>query len=177
MAQEKNVDVTIIAEADNSPDGISFRLESDLGNGDRLTFENDKKGDTFRVSYHLNDGNLGLKFRPRPDDAMWVVEGGPCPTSPATNDQYKPIQVSTDGKMLVVLNKNGFAAEYVYTLRFLKPDGTGVDWDPIVDNRNGGGRITLFQGCLLAAGGVAATILSAFGLRRLIGGKAEKEDG
>lgn len=174
MGQEKDVDVTIYAKADKSGE-ILFSLDSALGNGDRLTFKNDNKGDTYKVSYHLDDGGLGLTFRDKPDDAMWVVKGGPCPTSAAYDKQFKAIQVSTDGKTLVVLNKNENPAEYVYTLRFVKADGTGVDWDPIIDNRNGGRvvRSGLLQGCAIAIGGVVAVILSALGLRKLIGGKED----
>ena len=176
MGQEKKVDVTIYAEPDKSGSGISFSLESVLGNGDRLTFKNDKKDDFYKVFYHLEDGNLGLKFRSDPDDALWVVKGGPCPRSPAKDDEFKPIQVTDQDKTLVVHNKNRVEAEYVYTLRFVQADGTGVDWDPIIDNRNGGTAIVRFSlmGCVAAAGGAVALLLGALGLRKLIG--ADKED-
>ena len=178
MGQEKNVRVTIIARPDDSEDGICFRLESDLGNGDRLTFKNDKKGDTYRVTYCLDDGDLGLKFRKRPYDAIWVAEGSYCPESPCTNDEFKPLHVTPDRRELVVLNKNGFADEFCYTLRFRKADGGEIDWDPIIDNRNGGtARLTFMQGCAVAVGGVVALLLSAVGLRRLTAEKGEKDGG
>lgn len=173
MPGAKHVDVDVIATKDASaPDGVTFKLSSDLGGSDRLKFKNDKHPG-FIVNFHLkDDDNTGVAFVSTPADAMWVKtfqqgEPNPCPTSESHWDQFEATDVKQQGKRLVVRNLNQYEQLFAFSLRFTKPGAANpILYDPIGENENGGGgEISAFAigGGVLLVGAALLVALKLIG--------------
>lgn len=89
------------------------------------------------------DSVAGVKFKPYGDDAFWILEktlAGPAgePTGPYGGPTFLPANTHSNGKRLIVIDKNDDGKLYRYTLRF-DLDGKTVIDDPDMGNGTGGG--------------------------------------
>lgn len=169
MAQEYPVQVKVHAVPDaNEPHGIKFWLDApDFKNG-KLVFKNIKKGDTYRIAYDLVDGTMGLKFAEK-QDAIWATLDDCCPEKRCHLKQYEAKEVSSDGKQLVVKNKNAKKEMIHYTLNFTKPGQQGlIPFDPVTENQNGGDGYDFpwLEAAAVGAGAAIVAVLAALRLRR-----------
>lgn len=173
MAGAKHVDVDVIVTKDESaPDGVRFKLSSDLGSSDRLKFKNDKHPG-FVVNFDIKDDDqTGVLFLLEPDQAMWVRtfqdgDPDPCPRSSMHWDQFEATEVKQQGKRLVVRNLNEFEQKFAFSLRFSKPGSANpILYDPIGENENGGGgEISAFA----IGGGVLLIGAALFAAIKLLG--------
>jgi len=131
--------------------------------------KNDNGGDYHLITFVLDDKTnpaMGLKFRPvtsvLADSPFWIqpVALG-CPSNPAGAAMpgvVEPLFVSPDGKELTVINYNAKIEEMYFALRLVDSAGNGHDYDPIMNNQNGGGGgISLAEAATIGIG------LAAFG--------------
>lgn len=146
MANAKEEDIRVILTPDASwPDGIKKEFQSNLGNGDQLTFKNNYHPG-FIVNFNIEDAqNTGYLFPSDIKKAMWVkkLTGAPgevkCAKQSEYWDGFKATGVSPDFKTLTVSNPNDKEQIFVFTLRFTKNPQSGncIDWDPGGTDRNG----------------------------------------
>lgn len=132
QAKIMTVKVEITKQA-GSP--VAFAFQDNPGDANKITFENeDHPG--FLIYFKIKDVNrTGLRFRPDPEDALWVQLGG-APPAPWTG--FVPLSVENEGKKLIVYCRNEEDGQFKFTLRFRRPDGTwDEDWDPIGDGLDG----------------------------------------
>lgn len=145
MPYVRNKSISVVMTKDpTSPGGVNFALNENEGNGpaQKAIFHN-KKHPGLVVYFNIRDpDDTGLLFRPDPADAMWVAPPGKlCPTSPSTWEGFIPLSVEKDGDgrntQLIAYFRNLKQQSCQFALRFLWPDGTGIDYDPIGDGQNG----------------------------------------
>jgi len=129
---------------------------------DKIDVNNDNSGDYHLITFVLDDKtNLGLKFRPMTtvlaDSPFWIqpVANG-CPSNPAGAAMPKvvePLFISPDAKELTVINYNAKIEEMYFALRMVDSAGNGHDYDPIMNNQNGGGGgISLAEAATIGIG-------------------------
>ena len=100
-------------------------------------------GKIVRLSFSIvDDGGLGLTFKPEARDAMWIVDKknvGPdgSPQGPYRGQQWTDFRVSENGRVLFVTDQNDDGVLYRYGLRFDLDGETVVD-DPDANNGSGG---------------------------------------
>jgi hypothetical protein len=150
-SEGRTVAVYVIAKPGPTPDSVTFRLDSDLIDGndetDELVFDQDRddmlKLDYYLVEFKLVDRTrLGLRFSPDKKDAFWVVTGPvdapnpPCPTTPSYTEEIHAIDVERG--RLIVRNENNTVANFTYSLGFLTREGKAIRFDPGGINKDGG---------------------------------------
>lgn len=141
--QPKVEDVSVVVERDAAGQ-LKFSLASNnLGNGQRLTFRNNKHPG-FDLRFNIDDrAASGCEFLPNPDDAMWVrliddITPDPCATCAMHWDGFKAISVINANKTLTVDNSNKRKQKFAFSFRFNVPgEPDPVLYDPIGDNQNG----------------------------------------
>lgn len=142
MANVKSMDVDVIVTRASNPKGVTFDLDDGHGKTNTLDFDNNGHPGIM-VYFNIVDDSknpTGLTFKPTPSNALWVNQGTPpvCPTGPSTWDQFVPLSVEQGGKQLMVYFRNmNPNVQFAFTLWFLWPDGTAVDYDPIGNGNNG----------------------------------------
>ena len=136
-AKNMNVDV-IVTNGPGGPTDVTFDLDDNGVKTNTLTFKNDKHPGII-VYFNINDPDgTGLLFQPVPGDALWVnSQGTACPTTPSVWNQFVPLSVEKAGKQLIVYCRNLAQQKFSFALRFLWPNGNGIDYDPIGDGQNG----------------------------------------
>lgn len=176
MSNAKNENVTVILTRDPSwPDGIKKEFQSNLGNGNRLTFKNNKHPG-FRVNFVISDpDNTGYLFPQDIQKALWSKEipdgSNECLTAPAYWDGFKAVGVSADFKTLTVSDPNRKKQRFTFTLRFtLDPiQGNCIDWDPIGNDQNGPRTKASFTTPIIGAGvGGALGIAAVFATNEVV---------
>lgn len=114
----------------------------------QIDVKNDNGGDYHLITFVLDDKtnpSMGLRFRPisttASDSPFWIqLSAGGCPTAAATMPGVvEPLMVSPDGKELTVVNYNAKVEEMRFSLRMTDSSGNPHDYDPIMNNQNGGG--------------------------------------
>lgn len=140
MPYVRNKSVSVVIPANATP---PFELNENNGNGpgQQVDFKNEKHPGIV-VYFNIKDPhNTGLVFQPKPADALWVAPpGGACPNSASTWEGFIPLSVEKKaGKnvQLLAYCRNEKQEQFNFTLRFLKPDGTKIDYDPIGNDMNG----------------------------------------
>lgn len=136
----KGMDVdVVITQGSGGPMDLRFAMRP---GGDRLQFKNDNHPGVM-VFFNIDDrAGSGLLFQPAPADALWVARPGqPCPTSSSNWEGFVPLSVERDAHgrntRLIAYFRNLKEEQCRFALRFLKADGTTVDYDPIGDGLNG----------------------------------------
>jgi hypothetical protein len=114
----------------------------------QIDVKNDNLGDYHFITFVLDDKtspSIGLRFRPLSADPnlapFWIqpIEQG-CPQAAATLPAVaEPWFVSPDGKELTIIDYNGAVQQMRFALRMVDSAGNGHDYDPIMNNQNGGG--------------------------------------
>ena len=116
----------------------------------KVDVDNDNSGDYHLITFVLDDDKTGLDLQFRPitnnlnDSPFWIQPiGQGCPQVAAgMPGVVEPLFVSPNGKELTVINYNAKVEEMRFALRLVeKASGKGHDYDPIMNNQNGGGRI------------------------------------
>jgi hypothetical protein len=172
MAGAKEETVKVILTPDLTwPDGIKKAFQSNLANGDLLTFKNNNHPG-FIVNFTIDDPqNTGYLFPADKKKAMWVkkLTGAPgedtCAKQSDTWDGFEATGVSPDFKTLTVSNPNDKIQRFVFTLRFTQNPQSGncIDWDPGGDDRNGAAnnlaKTLLIVGVVVVVGAVATNLL------------------
>ena len=143
MPRAKNMNVDVVVSKAKNAKGVSFALKTGKKRAaHRVRFENDRHPGVM-VYFNIKDPNrTGLEFKQEPSQALWVnSQGTECPTNACHWDQFVPLSVEKNiagkYKQLIVYCRNEQIKEFAFTLWFLKPDGTAVDYDPIGDGNNG----------------------------------------
>ena len=128
----------------------------------KVDVANDKGGDYHFITFVLDDKtNLGLRFRPMTgvlaNSPFWIqtlAQG--CPNNPvgaAMPGVVEPLFISPDGTELTVINYNAKIEEMYFALRMVDSSGIGHDYDPIMNNQNGGGGgISLAEAATIGIG-------------------------
>ena len=135
---------------------------------DKIDVNNDDAGDYHLITFMLDDHtNLDLRFRPitsvLKDSPFWIQPLAlGCPSDPAGAAMpgvVEPILVSPSGKELTVINYNAKIEEMYFALRLVEnaSPAKSHDYDPIMNNQNGGGAGMDWA----AAATIAAVALSA----------------
>lgn len=166
----KNVNVGVIIT--QGKNGLEYALQSNLGGKDKMKFENGKKSDYWLIAFDIDDqSGLDLVF---PDDiskAMWVKQlVDPADPCPAPNSYlpgvFEATKVINKNKTLVVKNYNQVVETLSFCLRFsTTPTAEPSEmFDPIVDNRNGGGGPIQDPMYLRIAGALAGGLLAVCAL-------------
>ena len=144
---------TIIVHAfdkEGEPCGVGFGMSGYGVRQDEIRCRKDhprhpmKKKDEHTIVFELaNRSSVDLKFRSKPDDAMWVAADDQ--TCPDTACHQKHVvfatHVSPDGEQLTVKNKNKDDERFKFALNFdAVIDGQKkiCQFDPIWANQNGG---------------------------------------
>ena len=146
---------------------VGFKAKMKSGTVDfsgitKVDVANDKGGDYHFITFVLDDHtNLGLKFRPMTsvlaDSPFWIqpIAQG-CPSNPAGAAMpgvVEPLFISPDGTELTVINYNAKIEEMYFALRMVDSSGNGHDYDPIMNNQNGGGGgISLAEAATIGIG-------------------------
>jgi hypothetical protein len=137
------VDIKVDLKSDGDPP------EFDLIPTPPLPKWNDKKNDFafydngkdgFVLRFKLHGTALGYRFPDDKDEALYSARGTDCPVTPGQWDQFEANNVRDNNKTLVVLNRNDYEAEFAYTLRVQKTDGSKtkhLKLDPGGLNKNG----------------------------------------
>lgn len=124
----------------NSAGGYEFALDENNGVGpvQKLKFKNGGHPGIM-INFKIYDpDDTGLVFQPDPAQAMWAALGSSNPPAGAKLPGFVPLSVEGDGERLLVYNRNWQAGvEYKFTLRFQKPGGGAVEYDPIGNDQNG----------------------------------------
>lgn len=167
---KKNVTVKVVLHPPGSPQPYHFESNDvPIDANNVIYFSNCGKSKGFIINYEVDDSdNAGWRFPTSQshgstylDDALWVTETGPCPTTACKWDVFKAVSVKNGGQTLVVENQNLVAQTFAYTLR-LAQGGAWLDLDPGGNNQNGG--LPLFSSYLGTAvsGAVCATGAAMF---------------
>jgi hypothetical protein len=140
----------------------------------KIDVDNDDDGDYHLITFVLADKTgLDLRFRPitsnANDSPFWIqpIALG-CPTAAATMPGVvEPLLVSPSGKELTVINYNAVVEELRFALRLFEGGNpaAGHDYDPIMNNQNGGGRFDWASAATVAAVAASAGALLYVGLR------------
>ncbi|WP_294120704.1 hypothetical protein [Sphingomonas sp.] len=145
--------------------GFKAKMKSgvvDFSGITKVDVSNDNSGDYHFITFVLDDKtNLGLRFRPitsvLADSPFWIqpIAMG-CPTNPAGAAMpgvVEPIFISPDATELTVINYNAKIEEMYFALRMVDSSGNGHDYDPIMNNQNGGGGgISLAEAATIGIG-------------------------
>lgn len=112
--------------------------------------DNLKKEDWHEVVFELDDPGGTRRFHPDPTQAIWVARGDittepECPPNPSQDPlgEFKGVDVSRDGRRLIVHNTNETECLLSFRLNFSRvgdpsSDPTIIDYhDPGVKNGNG----------------------------------------
>ncbi len=172
MAGAKEETVKVILTPDSAwPDGIKKEFQSNLANGDLLTFKNNNHPG-FIVYFTIQDPQKTEYLFPSDiKKAMWVkkLTGAPgedkCAKQSEYWDGFVATGVSSDFKTLTVSNPNKDIEDFVFTLRFTKNPQSGncIDWDPGGSDQNGPrtnlAKTLLIIGAVVVAGAVATNLL------------------
>lgn len=146
-ARNKSVNVVITRNANG---GVDFALNENNGKGpvQKIRFENNKHPGLI-VYFNIRDpDDTGLLFPPVPEDALWVAapigqgkSPPPCPTQASRWAGFVPLSVEQDANgnntQLIAYYRNLKVEQCRFALRFLWPDGTAEDYDPIGDGQDG----------------------------------------
>jgi hypothetical protein len=135
VVQQIEAEITVYAEPGMTGE-VVFRLESSYEKDGRLVFHSPNH-EGFNMIFSLVSGRTELRFLDDPSAAFWISQEG-CPREPSQEDEFDPRSVSVDGLRLSVGNRNERVARYYFTLRFRGEDGAVTEWDPIIENKNGG---------------------------------------
>ena len=114
----------------------------------RVDVKNDNIGDYHFITFVLDDHTgRDLIFRPitavSADSPFWIqpiLQG--CPAAAAQmNGVVEPLFISPNGKELTVIDYNANQEELRFALRMVERanPANGHDYDPIMNNQNGGG--------------------------------------
>ncbi|HEY0628305.1 MAG TPA: hypothetical protein VGD23_03160 [Sphingomicrobium sp.] len=140
MPYVRNKSISVVIPANAVP---PFELNENNGKGpgQKVDFKNSGHPGIV-VYFNIRDPhNTGLVFQPVPGDALWVAPPGQaCPTSASAWEEFVPLSVEKKaGKnvQLIAYYRNQQQEQFNFALRFLKPDGTPVDYDPIGNGMNG----------------------------------------
>jgi len=143
MPNVKKMDIDVIVTKDGSPKGASFALDNGAGKVHEVKFINNKHPG-FLIYFNIQDPDgTELQFKPTPSNALWVNSlGTVCPAGPCVWNQFVPLSVEDPYKtgkntQLIVYCRNKTIKKFAFTLWFLWPDGTAIDFDPIGDGQNG----------------------------------------
>ena len=145
--------------------GFKAKMKSgvvDFSGITKVDVNNDNSGDYHFITFALDDKtNLGLRFRPitsvLADSPFWIqpIAMG-CPTNPAGAAMpgvVEPIFISPDATELTVINYNAKIEEMYFALRMVDSSGSAHDYDPIMNNQNGGGGgISLAEAATIGIG-------------------------
>jgi len=142
----KDIDVdVVITQGPGGPTDLQFELSP---GGDRIEVKNDNHPGAI-VCFNIDDrAGSGLSFQPNPANALWVAPPigpaappPPCPNGPSIWAGFLPLSVEQNnaGKntRLITYYRNERKEKCRFALRFLWPDGTPKDYDPIGDGANG----------------------------------------
>lgn len=152
MPFAKNKKIRVVITRDAGGD-IQFGLKDDdlflsafLRARQRVTFRNGGHPGVM-IYFDIDDrANTGLTFQPVPGDAIWAApdeNGWPAPpacpvVAPAPWSELVPLSVERGGNQLIVYFRNTNPdVHFPFALRFVDPDGNGVNYDPIGDGANG----------------------------------------
>lgn len=146
--QLEDVYILVVANGGITGQSYAFRLAPVPGQPGAGYFDNGvinfrhagpKK---FDLHFVLENRGGDLRFLPDIEDAIWIKEGGPCPTGPSqAKDEFPSGSVSADGMTLTIENKNKKRKTFVYTLRFQAAGGGDpVEFDPVIENGGGGNQ-------------------------------------
>lgn len=142
--KDMDVDV-VITQGPAGPKDVKFALRP---GGDRLEFKNDNHP-AVMVFFNIDDhAKSGLFFQPDPAKALWVAAptgpGAPppsCPNSSSAWQGFVPLSVEQDSHgrntRLIAYVRNLSVEQCRFALRFLWPDGTPENYDPIGDGKDG----------------------------------------
>lgn len=136
---EKNRHVEIVPTGDGN---FEFR-EGSYDTGSTLVFNKDrewvhgrkmKRSDKFRIFFYLPEEG-SYKFDTRKGECVLSVGGQPCPYP---NHGNREIEVDdVEDYRVEVINRDSGRNEFKFSIHMLA-DGTPLEWDPIMSNRNGG---------------------------------------
>jgi len=141
---------TIIVHAfddEDSNGGVSFSMSGfDVHGGEIKCSKDDRqpkmhKKDHHKVVFELaNRSSRSLRFPHDASAAIWVgADDQHCPSSPCSNPEIKPQNVSPDRESLTVFNLNSREARFKFSLVFEDAErGERYVYDPIWANKNGG---------------------------------------
>jgi hypothetical protein len=150
MPYVRNKSISVVITK-TGPKSATFELNENNGKGptDEIRFHNNKHPGLV-VYFNIKDPDgTDLEFRPDPGDSMCVAApigtGKNPPPCPPPNGAkwagFVPLSVEKDkgGKrtQLIAYFRNETEAKCRFALRFLWPDGTPEDYDPIGDGANG----------------------------------------
>lgn len=143
MPYVRNKSVSVLIKK-NARGGVDFALNENNGSGpvQKVKFENNRHPGLV-VYFNIRDPDgTGLLFRPELDDALWVAGPGlPCPGNASAWSGFVPLSVEKDSQgrntQLIAYFRNLKSEKCRFALRFLWPDGTGEDYDPIGEGANG----------------------------------------
>lgn len=144
ISDPKEVHVSVVLHKDGDEPPFHFETtDLPLGPNNVLTFINDEFPG-FIIHYDLDDTlNPGFRF---PDEkicnnlaeAIYVQARPGCPSGKSKWPQFWPMEVTPNGKTLIVRNENRGQVNFGYTLRVTKNGGGKyLDLDPGGDNKNG----------------------------------------
>jgi len=134
---------------------VTFKAKLDNGGAvefsgiNRVDVKNDNSGDYHLITFILDQDTTGrdLVFRPISsvlnDSPFWIqpIANG-CPQAAAgMPGVVEPLFVSPNRKELTVINYNATIEEMRFALRMVEGanPANGHDYDPIMNNQNGGG--------------------------------------
>lgn len=158
---------------------VSFKAKDRDKNGvvefsgiNKIDVENDDEGDYHLITFILDDKtDLDLRFRPissnLDDSPFWIqpIADG-CPqTGAEMKGVVEPLFVSPSGKELTVINYNAEVEEMRFALRLVDSSGKGHDYDPIMNNQNGGRRFDWAAAAAIVAGAAAVGAIAYVGLK------------
>jgi len=145
MPYVRNKSISVVITK-TGPKSATFALNENKGKGPRqeVKFEN-KKHPGLVVYFNIRDPDgTGLLFQPDPANALWVAapvgdgKSAPqCPNNSCSWPGFIPLSVEEDGTQLIAYFRNLKKEKCTFALRFLWPDGTPEEYDPIGDGANG----------------------------------------
>lgn len=144
--------IRIIVNADRVGGGpVTYSLEQHQNDSLRR-FQNGRlkarEGDHLDITFTLKDNNTGrnLKINDDAQGPFWIQmiqpgqdEAAACPTTQVVDENFDdPAPRRVNDKTVRVVNGNGLAAKYAYTIRIIDGDGNPEDCDPVIENGGGG---------------------------------------
>lgn len=104
------------------------------------------------------------------NEALFCHAQTACPTTKSVWGQFTAHEVQPGGKTLVVHNKNDAKANFAYTLRVTKDNGSNyLSLDPGGTNWNGATALNKSTLTVAAIGGAAVGVLLTLGAQALLG--------
>ena len=159
----------------------AIKFDAELDNNGKVSFsgihkvdvDNDNDGDYHFITFVLDDDDTGLnlRFRPLPstlgDSPFWIqpIAQG-CPQIGAEmKNVVEPLFVSPNGRELTVVNYNAKVEEMRFALRLVDKAGAGHDYDPIMNNQNGGRSFEWATAAAITAVALSVGAIAYVGLR------------